>query len=144
MRTLLIVTTASLLIAPLGRAQQTASTAGNPPGLECVDRLDSPDFPAPALKAGVDGSVYAFVRLTPQATVGSVETETASAWAQGSKLLPPAVEKAVRASKFKSDCGGKTVDLVFRYHIWADGANSKVTTKTEPPNLVDVHSVSTK
>lgn len=144
MRTLLIVTTASLLIAPLGRAQQTASTAGNPTGLECVDHLDTPDFPAPALKAGVDGSVYAFVRLTPDATVGKVDTETASAWAQGSKLLPPAVEKAVRGSKFKSNCAGKTVDLVFRYHIWADGPNSKVTMKTEPPDVVDVDSVSTK
>lgn len=144
MRTLLIVATASLLVAPLVRAQKAASTAGNPPGLECVDHLDTPDFPADALKTGVDGSVYAFVRLSPQATVEKVDTETASAWQQGSKMLQPAVEKAVRASKFKSDCAGKTVDLVFRYHIWGDGPNSKVTTKTEPPNIVDVDSVSTK
>lgn len=48
------------------------------------------------------------------------------------KLLVPAVEKAVRASKFKSSCAGKSVAVVYRYDLVGDAvANPNVTTKSD-------------
>jgi hypothetical protein len=42
------------------------------------------------------------------------------------------VEKAVRASKFKSECAGKKVSVVFRYDLHGEPvAKPNVTTKTE-------------
>ena len=103
--------------------------------------MDTPEYPTAALRADVDGSVYTWVKLSAQGTVDKVDTEIASASAQASKLLVPAVEKALRSSKFKSDCAGKTVAVVFRYHIWGEAvANPKVTTKTEPPDIINVDS----
>jgi hypothetical protein len=116
-----------------GRGQQAAAPAPpQDPGFECFDHPETPDFPQSALQAHVDGTVYISVHLTPQATVDKIDNQIASSWKDGPALLLPAVEKAVRASKFKSDCAGKTVAVVYRYDlVGAPVAAPKPTTKTE-------------
>jgi hypothetical protein len=89
----------------------------------------------------VDGTVYVWAQLTPQAAVGKIDTQVASAWADGTKLLTPAVEKAVRASKFKTECAGKTVAVVYRYSLYGDAMpNPKPMTRTELSNIMYIES----
>jgi hypothetical protein len=70
--------------------------------------------------------------VTPQGAADKIDTEVASAWGDGPKLLTPAVEKAVRASKFKPECAGKTVAVVYRYELHGEPtANAKPAARTE-------------
>jgi Gram-negative bacterial TonB protein C-terminal len=138
MRVLLAIVTA-LLISQYGRAQQGGGgpapgrgqgggrgggrgQAAQPPppadpGFECFAHIETPEFPRSALQAHVDGTVYIRVQVTPQGAPDKIDTTVASSWADGPKLLTPAVEKAVRASTFKPECAGKTVAVVFRYEL---------------------------
>src|SRR5215471_11613157 len=127
MRTLLFIATTSLLMSQFASAQQTkqgtqtkqapqtTQNAPAPSGLECVDHLQTPEFPSSALTAHVDGSVWTWAQVTPQGTADKIQIQVVSAWGEGPKLLTPPVEKALQASKFKPECAGKTVSVVFRY-----------------------------
>lgn len=120
-----------------GRGQQQPPPPPPDPGFECFQSVPTPEFPQAALQAHVDGTVYIWAHLTPQATVEKIDTQVASAWADGAKLLTPPVEKAVRGAMFKSDCAGKTVAVVYRYELRGEpSANPKVTTKMEQPNIL--------
>jgi hypothetical protein len=155
MRTLLVIATV-LLISQYGRAQQGGGApaggrgqgggrgaggrgqqaapppAPADPGFECFEHVETPEFPRSALQAHIDGTVYVRVQVTPQGAADKIDTQVASSWADGSKLLTPPVEKAVRASKFKSECAGKTVAVVFRYELHGGAvASPKATTRTE-------------
>lgn len=111
------------------------------PGLECFDHLEMPEFPASALKAHIDGTVWTWVQMTPQGAVDKIDTQVVSAWSQAPQMLTPAVEKAVHASKIKTDCNGKKIEVVFRYQLEGQAtATPKVTTKTEQPDIVDIFS----
>jgi hypothetical protein len=166
MRTLIVIA-ASLLIAQYGIAQPPAGAGGRgqagggrggagggrggrgaaaplpppDPGFECFDHAEVPDFPQAALRSKVDGTVWMRIQLTAQGTVGKMENEVSSAWGTASKLLVPPVEKAIQASKFKSDCSGKTVAVVYRYELHGDAiANPKPTNKMESPNIMFIDS----
>lgn len=84
-------------------------------GLSCFEHLVTPQYPSSALGAHVDGSVWTWIHVNPQGTPEKIDTQTVSAWRDGEKLLTPAVEQALRASKVKPECVGKTVRAVFRY-----------------------------
>jgi hypothetical protein len=135
-----------LLISPYGIAQQgggrgrgggRGQAAAEPPapanpGFECFANVVTPDFPESALLARVDGTVYAFIQVTPQGAADKIDSQVASAWQDGPKLLTPAVEKAIRASKFKPECAGKTVAVVYRYDLLGEAtAKPAVKTRTE-------------
>ena len=102
------------------------------PGFECFDHVDTPEYPRAALMQHVDGTVWVTLDLTAQATPTNIKSEISTAWASGEKLLVPPVEKAVRDSKFKSSCAGKSVAVVYRYDLIGDAvANPNVTTKSD-------------
>jgi len=120
-----------------GRGQAAPPPAPQDPGFECFQSVPTPEFPDAALRAHVDGTVYIWAHLTAQSTVEKVDTQVASAWADGPKLLTPPVEKAVRAAMFKPECAGKTVAVVYRYELRGEPtASPKVTTKIEQPNIM--------
>ena len=126
-----------------GRGQQAAPPPAPPanPGFECFQTVETPEFPHSALQAHVDGTAWLSITLTPQAAVDKIGSQVTSAWGTASKLLTPAVEKAVRASKFKQECAGKTVDVVYRYELHGEPtANPKVTNRMEPPNIMYIES----
>ena len=142
MRTLLVIATASLFAAQYGFAQQkTATATPTPPGLECFEHMVNPEFPAAARAANVDGSVWTWTQVTAQGA-GNIDTKIVAAYSdQASKLLKPAVEKALKESQFKSQCVGKTVEVVFRYQIDGEAvANPTVTAMTTKPNTVTLSS----
>ncbi len=94
-----------------------------------------------ALEKNVDGSVWTTIQLGPQASVEKVDTQVVSAYSDANKLLVPAVEKAVHATRFKSDCAGKTVFIAFRYQeAGAPVADPKPTSTQDPPNVVFIDS----
>ena len=85
--------------------------------------------------------MYVWVQLNAQATVDKIDNQVASAWADGPKLLTPAVEKAVRASTFKMECAGKKVAVVYRYSLHGDAiASPKPTTRRELANIMYIES----
>jgi hypothetical protein len=145
MRTLLVIASASLLISQYGRAQQTAATKSQPAtatssGLECFEHMVTPEFPRAAMEEHVDGSVWTWTQVTAQGA-GRIDTQVVSAYSQGPKLLTPAVEKALKESKFKPDCTGKTVAVVFRYELHGNAtAHPKVTSRTDTPDIVYIES----
>src|SRR5690348_16445230 len=100
MRKLILVVIASALTVQYGVAQRGGGKgapkgpppppAGPPPaGLECFDNLPVPEFPRAALQEKVDGSVWFDVQVGPGGTLGKVDTQVTSAYADGPKLLTP-------------------------------------------------------
>ena len=143
MRRLLCIAASALLTYIPARAQHTQSAAEPPAGdgLACFESLAAPEYPKDALQAHVDGSVWTWTDVDAQGHVGKVDTQVVSAWSQGEKLLPPAVEKAIRAAKVKPDCWGKRVSVVFRYELHGEATpNPKVTSKNEAPNIMYIES----
>jgi hypothetical protein len=164
MRTLLVVLTTLVLISPYGNAQRGGGGGGAAggrggaaggggrgaaappappanPGFECFANVETPEFPLAALQARVDGTLWLSIHLTPQAGIDKIDTQVTSAWGTAKTLLTPAVEKAVRASKFKSDCAGKTVDVVYRYELHGDPiASPKPTNRMDAPNIMYIES----
>lgn len=142
MRILLAIAATSLLVSQYGAAQPPAPTPALAlPGLECYEHLTMPDYPISALQSRVDGSVWTRVQVNSDGTAGKIDTQVVSAWSNGAKLLTPPVDKAIHASKFKPDCAGKTVAVVFRYELHGDSTvHPTVTTREEPPNLVWIES----
>lgn len=102
------------------------------PGFECFDHVVTPEYPSAALRDHIDGTVWVTLDVSAQGTPDNIKTEVSTAWAQGEKLLTPSVEKAVKASTFKSSCDGKAVAVVYRYDLTGEPvASPKVTTKSE-------------
>jgi len=149
MRTLLVIAVTSFVIAPFAVSQQkqpaqttqAQATKEIPSGLECVDQLQTPDFPKAALEKHVDGSVWTWTKVSPQGTADKIDTQVVSAWGQGPSLLTPPAEKALKESKFKTSCAGKTVSVVLRYELHGEPtANPKVTSRRENPDIVYIES----
>ncbi len=111
MRNVLLLAMAALLPEAGLKAQQTPVTDG----LSCFAHLVTPEYPKAALQAHVDGSVWAWIQVNAQGVSEKIDTQVVSMWPEGAKLLTPAVEQALRASKVKPECAGKTVRAVIRY-----------------------------
>jgi len=134
MRTLLVMATASFLISQVGRAQPATSKATPTvsAGPECFAHMDTPEFPKTALEEKIDGSVWTWLKVTPEGKASQIQTQVVSAWSQGPKLLTPPVEAALKASTFKPECAGKDVSVVFRYEVHGNPVtHPKVTSKTD-------------
>ena len=150
MRTLLVVAGTLLLISPSAHAQRGGAGGGRAaappapplnPGFECFANVETPEFPLAALQAHVDGTLWLSIQLNAQAGIDKIDTQVTSAWGTAKMLLTPAVEKAVRASKFKTDCAGKTVDVVYRYELHGEAmANPKPTNRMDTPNILYIES----
>ena len=117
----------AVVLTSIGAEAQQAPAPAD--GLSCFENLGAPEYPAAALQAHVDGSVWTWTTVSPQGTADKVDTQVVSAWADGAKLLTPPVEKALRAAKIKPACAGKTVRVVFRYQY---GGNAPPDPKTAP------------
>jgi hypothetical protein len=145
MRSILFLAVAALLTSVQARAQQPSQAASQATsgtdGLACFENLTAPEFPKDALQAHVEGSVWTWTSVNSQGTVDKVDSQVVSAWGEAPKLLTSPVEKAIRAAKIKPECAGKTVSVVFRYHVYGEATTApKVTSRTEAPNIMDIES----
>lgn len=149
MRTLLVIATTSLLIPLCAVSQQkkaptqpqAQTTKEIPSGYECIDQLQTPEFPKAALEKHIDGSVWTWSEISPQGTVEKIDTQVVSAYGAGPSLLTRPAEAALKESKFKTSCSGKTVSVVFRYELHGEPtANPKVTSRRENPDILYIES----
>src|SRR5712671_3233779 len=135
MRSVLFTTVFALLLPTYADAQSSSE------GLSCFANLGTPEYPTAALQAHVDGSVWTTTHVSPQGTIDKIDTQVVSAWGEGSKLLTPPVEKALRAAKIRSECAGKAVSVVFRYQLHGEATeNPEVKSHREEPNLLWIES----
>ena len=82
------------------------------PNMACVERLAIPKYPALAAQARISGNVAATITIDSD---GSTHTNTT-----GHSLLAPYTKDAIHRSRFRSDCGGKTLKLIFHFDFDAD------------------------
>ena len=99
----------------LGTAQNPFEPETN---IGCVERLQTPAYPAMAREARVEATITASVLLSPKPTVQQqVTTEFKSKTQRAAAILMPTVEKAIQEASFRSDCTGKTVVLIFDFKV---------------------------
>ena len=110
-----IILVLAVFSAPVSAQQPATHQPPASDGLTCFENIPTPEYPKTAIDAHIDGSIWTWTQVTPQGMAGKIDTQVASAWKDGSKLLVPPVETALKSTKFKPDCAGKTVRAVFRY-----------------------------
>jgi TonB family protein len=85
--------------------------------IACVERLELPSYPPLAAHAGRQATITASVLLTPQGTVKQVDTKAESSFSQAKSLFDAPVRKVISEARFRPDCAGKTVWLVFHFDL---------------------------
>ena len=73
--------------------------------------------------AQIEGTITAHVVLAPDGLVHSVTTQVSSKFESAKALMPPTVEKVIRDGVYRSDCGGRTITLIFDFKIAGDSGN---------------------
>ena len=79
--------------------------------MQCVERLEMPTYPWFARVMFIQGNVASTVTIGANGSVQDLKSPGAH------PILTPAVEKALRASKFRINCAGKAVTLVYSFVI---------------------------
>jgi len=121
-----------LLAIALYRASGQAGSAESLSNIECLDRLEIPDYPPLPRAASIQGTQAVKVFLSEHAAVLAVESSIPARGAATQKAFKESAEKAVKKSRFSKTCGGKTIALVFHYEIRED--ENKSLFAFEPPN----------
>jgi len=103
--------------------------------IACVERLAIPTYPRVARAVSIDGTVKVKVQLASDASVLKVTTEVVSRFTGAKDLLAGPIEDQIRSVKFRSECGGKLVALVFQFELHGKGMPSpKETSEFSYPN----------
>ena len=114
-----------LVIAPYSASGQPGP-AESPSNVECLERLEIPDYPILARQGGVENIQTVKVLLSDQATIQSIEQSLQGKLVKIDRLFKEGAEKALKNSRFSRTCGGKTVTLVFHYEIRDDPNTSSL------------------
>jgi hypothetical protein len=115
----------AFLLAIVLTSGANAQTSPADSNVACAERLKIPTYPALANTARIEGMITATIRL-------SSDRAPAATASPGQPMLSSAVERAISESKFRTDCGGKTVTLIFEFKLGADGSDEKHF--FQPPN----------
>jgi hypothetical protein len=108
-----------LMIAPYCASAQPGQ-AESPSNIECLERLEIPDYPPLARQAQIQVIQAVKVLLSDQATVQNVEQTLQGKVVKLDGFFKEGAEKALKSSRFSKTCGGKSVTLVFHYEIRDD------------------------
>jgi len=103
-----------------------------PSNIECVERLEVPDYPLLPRMASLQATQTVKVLLSEQATVQTIESSPQARTIEVEKAFTGSAEKALKNSRFAKTCGGKTITLVFHYEFRED--ENKSLFAFEPPN----------
>ena len=124
-----------LVIAPY-RASGQPGPVESPLNIECLERLEVPNYPPLARQARIQVIQTVKVLLSEQAIVQTV----ASSLQNNSRVLDltkkdftESAEKAIKISRFSKTCGGKTITLVFHSEL-RDDDSTRSLFAFEPPN----------
>ncbi len=91
----------------------------NSTGLDCVERLEVPQYPVVAQGARFRPDVEASISLKAD---GSIETTrlASSAPALVVKLFEREIDRAIRSSRFSANCRARVVTVVFQFRLTAN------------------------
>ena len=109
----LLASLAFMISSGAAFAQSGSETESN---MYCVERMQMPVYPPLADAARISGTLKATVTLASDGSIHQpiiTDMETASVTAK--RLFHPAVQEALRKSRFSKNCGGKSVTLVFTF-----------------------------
>ena len=110
------------------------------PGFECFEAAQAPEFPAAALQRRIDGTAWVRVSLTSQGAIDQLDLKVISARGTAPSLLGLPVEKVVRASKFKTACGGKTVAVAYVFSISGEAIATPKPTRKDSAHVMTLES----
>lgn len=108
----------ALLLAIVLTAGADAQISQADSNVACVERLKIPAYPALANAARIQGTITATISL-------SSHEISVSAASNAGPILSSAVKQAIGESKFRTDCAGKTVTLIFEFKLGASGSDEK-------------------
>ncbi len=109
---------AAAFLAAIASAQATDSVPSQADSnMACVERLEIPRYPALATQARIEATVTASVLISPEGLPKDSGTEAESKFTRASSLFAPPVWKAINEGKFRPDCAGKIVKLVFHFRL---------------------------
>jgi hypothetical protein len=118
-----------LVVAPY-RASGQPGPVESPSNIECLERLEIPDYPPLARTARLQATQTVKVLLSNQATLQSIELSLREKAVNLEKFFKEGAEKALKNSRFSKTCGGKTITLVFHYEL----SHGDTSLAFEPPN----------
>jgi hypothetical protein len=121
-----------VMIAPY-RASGQASPADRQSNIECLERLEIPEYPPLPRQARIQAIQTVRVLLSDEATVQNIESIVQGNHPTVEKDFKQGAEKALENSRFSKTCGGKTITLVFHYEL-RDDPNTSSLFAFGPPN----------
>lgn len=109
--------TAFILIL-LNAGAACAQSSANSTGVECVERLDIPKYPALADMARVTAAITTSVRLAADGTADRVNSDISLAKGKEVQdVFIKTVDESIRSSKFFAACGGRTLTFLFLFSL---------------------------
>jgi hypothetical protein len=118
----------------------------DPARIACIERLEMPQYPRIALAAAVQGDVTVSVVVgAPGTTPGVSVQDNALNAPRFIGAFTTSLNDSVRASRFKPECSGQTVTLVYGFRL-ADREDPSVVFLGErvrftPPNRFEIRAV---
>jgi len=123
-----------LLVVAGDRASGQPRPVESPSNVECLERLEIPEYPPVARAARIQAIQTVKLLLSDQATIQNVEQNLeVKAVSILEKYFRESAEKALKSSRFSKTCGGKTITLVFHYEL-RDDPNTSSLFAFGPPN----------
>jgi hypothetical protein len=124
-----------LLVTAPYRASGQAAPLEIASNIECLERLEIPDYPPVPRQARIQGMQTIKVLLSERGTAQIVEStlhDNSGAIQLRKKDFTESAEKAIKNSGFSKTCGGRIITLVFHYELRDD--ESKSLFAFGPPN----------
>lgn len=106
-----------LMLTVPPRASAQPGVADSPSGIECLERLEVPNYPPLPRQARIQGTLTVRVQLSDQGTVKSVESAFKGISGRTNALFEADAEKAMRDSRFSKACTNRRVTLIFHFEF---------------------------
>jgi hypothetical protein len=102
-------------------AQKQSAATSN---IDCVERLEIPEYPQLPRMARIQGTQTVLVVLSDRASVLRIESKSRTEAGRTNTYFKAAAENAIKHSAFLGSCAGKSVALMFHYEISKRSSNS--------------------
>lgn len=93
----------------------SAKVVQEPSESRCIERLEMPVYPVLARAARLQSVVTARLLVKEKGTVLRIESD--AKFTETPQLFKLAAEQAIRASRFRVSCAGKTVVVIFHFEL---------------------------
>ncbi len=116
---------------------RASCAAGAPTGLDCVERLEVPQYPGIGQRAAFRADIEASIVLKPDGSIESTRL-TSAAPASVVKLFEPEIDRAIRSSRFSTYCRAQVVTVVFQFRLTANVGDDYRAVSFGVPNRFEI------